>query len=148
MVWLGAVLCEQELEPDERKESICDLCGRCVEICPVHALENSEMEQTVCWEYAFGDDQKTKFWNIYCHKCRDICPYHLGTENSWTGRKETNEICNRFPNENDRYPEFMTHGVPCDDVRCRIRFQISRMERSCTSSGVTEGSSSCKIWNA
>lgn len=97
MVWLGAVLCEQELEPDERKESICDLCGRCVEICPVHALENSEMEQTVCWEYVFGDDQKTKSWNIYCHKCRDICPYHLGTENSWTGRKETNEICNRFP---------------------------------------------------
>ncbi|HIX77991.1 MAG TPA: 4Fe-4S binding protein [Candidatus Fusicatenibacter merdavium] len=84
MIWLGAVLCEQELEPDERKKSICDLCGRCVEICPVHALENSEMEQMTCWEYAFGDDQKTKSWNIHCHKCRDICPYHLGTENSWT----------------------------------------------------------------
>lgn len=34
MVWLGAVLCEKEFEPDKMKEPICDHCNLCVDICP------------------------------------------------------------------------------------------------------------------
>lgn len=82
MVWLGAVLCAQELEPDEMKEAICDNCNLCVEACPVNALENEEMAQLNCWEYAFGDDQEKQIWRIACHKCRDVCPYNLGSLNS------------------------------------------------------------------
>lgn len=84
MVWLGAVLCEQELECDELKDPICDNCNACVNICPLNALEHSELNQQACWEYAFGEDKTIQSWVISCHKCRDICPYHLGTENSLT----------------------------------------------------------------
>ncbi|MFG6331526.1 MAG: epoxyqueuosine reductase [Lachnospiraceae bacterium] len=83
MVWLGAVLCEQELESDELKEPVCNHCNACVNICPVNALERLELEQQACWNYAFGDDKTIQNWVISCHKCRDICPYHLGTENSF-----------------------------------------------------------------
>lgn len=82
MVWLGAVLCEEELEPDAMKESICNNCNLCVEVCPVNALEAPEIKQQTCWDYAFGDDKEKQKWRIACHKCRDICPYNLGIQNS------------------------------------------------------------------
>ena len=44
MVWLGAVLCEQELECDKIKDNICNNCNVCVNICPVNALEHLELE--------------------------------------------------------------------------------------------------------
>lgn len=81
MIWLGAVLTEIELEPDRIKESICNDCNLCVEICPAGALEHREVNQQRCWDYAFGDNEETQNWEISCHKCRDICPYNLGSEN-------------------------------------------------------------------
>lgn len=82
MVWLGTVLCNQELEADPLKENICTNCGLCVEACPVNALEKPELKQQVCWKHAFGDEEEEKTWRISCHKCRDICPYNLGSENA------------------------------------------------------------------
>ena len=82
MIWLGAVLCTQDFEADALKENICTNCNLCVEACPVNALEHAEMNQQVCWDYAFGDDEETKSWRISCHKCRDICPYNFGSKNS------------------------------------------------------------------
>ncbi len=82
MVWLGAVLCEQEFEPDKMKEPLCNNCNLCVEACPINALENPKIKQQACWEFAFGDDGEEKVWRIACHKCRDICPHNLGSENS------------------------------------------------------------------
>jgi len=76
MVWLGAVLTELELEPDKMKERICNDCNLCVEACPVNALEDCEVKQMDCWNYAFGEEKSN--WRIRCHKCRDICPYNLG----------------------------------------------------------------------
>lgn len=87
MVWLGAVLCTQELEPDPLAESICNNCNLCVNACPVAALESLEVNQQVCWDYAFGDDKETKAWRIACHKCRDICPHNLGSKNSFDLQK-------------------------------------------------------------
>ena len=80
MVWLGTVLCEQEFTPDEIKENICNNCNLCVEVCPVNALKEQELNQQDCWDYAFGDDEELQSWVISCHKCRDICPYNLGSE--------------------------------------------------------------------
>lgn len=82
MVWLGAILCEREFEPDEMKEPLCDNCNLCVDICPVNALEDSELKQQICYDFAFGDDEEKQTWRISCHKCRDICPYNLGSQNS------------------------------------------------------------------
>lgn len=88
MVWLGAVLCEQEFEPNEMKESICNDCNLCVSICPVNALENPEIKQQSCWDFAFGDDEEKLIWRISCHKCRDICPYNLGSQNSFVKKND------------------------------------------------------------
>lgn len=82
MLWLGAVLCDHEFEADPLKENICVNCDLCVKACPKNALEGPEIKQEVCWGYAFGDDEITKSWRISCHKCRDVCPYNLGTKNS------------------------------------------------------------------
>lgn len=60
MIWLGAVLTEAELTPDEVKEKICDDCNLCVKSCPVNALENTEIKQVDCWNCAFGDDKEKK----------------------------------------------------------------------------------------
>lgn len=81
MIWLGMVLCEQELEPDAVKENICSNCDLCVKACPVDALNGPDMDQQACWDSAFGDDTEKQVWRIACHKCRDICPYNLGSEN-------------------------------------------------------------------
>ena len=85
MVWLGAVLCQQELEPGEMKPPICKDCGLRVVACPVNALETPEINQQACDGFAFGEDEETKTWRIACHKCRDICPYNLGSQNSILG---------------------------------------------------------------
>lgn len=83
MVWLGAVLCGQELEPDEVKKPICDNCNLCVKACPVNALDGNELMQQACWDHAFGEDEEKQNWRISCHKCRDICPYNLGYKNKF-----------------------------------------------------------------
>lgn len=88
MIWLGMVLCERELEPDERKENLCNSCDLCVKICPVNALEDMEIEQQSCWDFAFGEDEEKQSWRIACHKCRDICPYNLGSQNSIINKNE------------------------------------------------------------
>jgi epoxyqueuosine reductase len=79
MVWLSVILTEIELEPDALQKPICNACNLCVEVCPVHALDNDELNQSICWDYAFGEVKMD--WQISCHKCRDICPYNLGTKN-------------------------------------------------------------------
>ncbi len=81
MVWLGAVLTNAQLEPDPLPEPLCTNCGRCVGICPVNALEHQEMNQSDCWNYAFGDNPEIQSWVISCHKCRDVCPNRFGTKN-------------------------------------------------------------------
>lgn len=83
MVWLGAVLCEQEFEPDEIRSSVCDNCNLCVAACPVNALSEAELKQLDCWNHAFGDDKDLNTWKISCHKCRDICPYNFGSKNNF-----------------------------------------------------------------
>ena len=40
--------------------------------------------ESTCRLHAFGDDVEKKSWRIACHKCRDICPYNLGSKNKFT----------------------------------------------------------------
>ena len=80
MVWLGAILTEAALEADPLLEPICQGCQRCVEACPIHALDHMQMDQNACWDYAFGDEPDKQRWSIHCHACRDACPYNLPKE--------------------------------------------------------------------
>lgn len=82
MVWLGAILCDAEIDADEMLPDICTGCNKCVQVCPVDALEKEELNQQACWNHAFGEDEKLQAWVISCHRCRDACPYNLGTDNS------------------------------------------------------------------
>lgn len=81
MVWLGAVLTEAELTADPLLADVCEGCGACAAACPVHALSGVQMDQSACWEHAFGDDPDAQIWRIRCHACRDACPHNLGSKN-------------------------------------------------------------------
>lgn len=83
MVWLGSVLCAQAFQADALKENLCTHCDLCVKACPVGALAGEMLDQQLCWQYAFGEDPVLKKWQISCHKCRDSCPYNLGSKNAF-----------------------------------------------------------------
>lgn len=85
LVWLSVVLIEVELEADPLLDPICNNCNLCVDVCPVNALENQEMNQQVCWDYAFGEVKGD--WRISCHRCRDICPFLYGSKNQMFKRE-------------------------------------------------------------
>ena len=87
MVWLSVILTELELEADPLKEPICNNWNLCVEICPVNALESPEVNQSACWDYAFGEVKRD--WRISCHQCRDICPFLFGSKNKMFRRELT-----------------------------------------------------------
>jgi epoxyqueuosine reductase QueG len=82
MVWLSVILTDAELEPDKVMEgSPCpEKCHLCIDVCPAKAIGSPEMNQTGCWDYAFGGENGGEF-KIRCFKCREICPNCLGEIN-------------------------------------------------------------------
>ncbi len=81
MVWLGAVLTDAGIEPDEvLKTNPCkESCNLCISSCPVNAIDGSQfMDQKRCWDFAFGVPQNGGEWRIKCFKCRSVCPYKHG----------------------------------------------------------------------
>ncbi len=79
MVWLSVILVDVELESDSILEgSPCpERCNLCVDVCPVNAVGDPELNQMDCWNYAFGAENGGDFL-IKCYKCREICPKCLG----------------------------------------------------------------------
>ena len=80
MVWLGAVLTDAKIEPDHilTNNPCKDNCRRCLDNCPIHALDGSEfMNQKACWDFAFGAENGGE-WRIKCFTCRSICPFSKG----------------------------------------------------------------------
>ncbi len=81
MVWLSAVVCELELEPDPViQRDYCGNCRLCVDACPIHAVGEPELKQNDCSQYAFGGENGGE-WKIRCYRCREVCPHCLGEKN-------------------------------------------------------------------
>ncbi len=79
MVWLASVLTEAELKPDPLAdyEACIPGCHRCVDACPVHALDGELMEQKACSAHAFGARDGGEY-RIHCYECRKVCPNRNG----------------------------------------------------------------------
>jgi epoxyqueuosine reductase QueG len=74
MVTLSVILTNLELPPDTVSENICIAnCNKCVEACPVKAINNGKVNQKLCRNNTYG---KTKrgFNTVDCNKCRIECP--------------------------------------------------------------------------
>lgn len=77
LLWFSAVLIDAELMPDEKVGSdMCDNCNKCVESCPVGALDDlASFGRKGCSKFFTIEDRKFK---IKCFRCRTVCPYCLG----------------------------------------------------------------------
>ena len=77
LLWLSAVLTNAELMPDEKMEyAMCGNCNKCVEACPVGALNDlASFGKKGCSSFFKIVDKK---FQIQCFLCRTICPHCFG----------------------------------------------------------------------
>ena len=78
LLWFSAVLTDADLIPDKKAQhKVCDSCNKCVEICPVRALDNPPIfgAKGCSKNYFKKIDGK---WEISCFLCRTVCPYRFG----------------------------------------------------------------------
>lgn len=75
MVTLGAVLADVELKPDPLLEKRLCIpgCRKCLDSCPVGALDGTAAEQKKCRENAYTQNSRG-FSITRCAICRRVCP--------------------------------------------------------------------------
>ncbi len=85
MVWLSAVLVDADLAPDPLAAYNACLpgCRKCVQACPVRALDSIWMQQQRCYDYAYRStsgaiNSASSDERIVCNTCRVICPHAFG----------------------------------------------------------------------
>ncbi|MDY0258019.1 hypothetical protein [Gudongella oleilytica] len=79
MVYLGAILIDEELEQDPLCEdfSCPPNCNICRENCPQQAIGEMSVDQKLCREHSFF--KAGRGWDLYnCNICRRLCPLRLG----------------------------------------------------------------------
>jgi epoxyqueuosine reductase QueG len=80
MVYLGAILTDEALEPDPVVEdfSCPPKCNICRESCPQQAIGEVSVNQKLCREHSFF--KAGRGWDLYnCNICRRLCPLRLGS---------------------------------------------------------------------
>lgn len=74
MVTVGTVLTDLEIEPDELSRDRCSKsCKRCMESCPSGAIQDGNVNQTLCRAHAYGKNARG-FSVVNCNTCRTVCP--------------------------------------------------------------------------
>lgn len=72
---VGAILTDLVIEPDEMLPEICvESCTKCIDSCPVHAIENKHVNQTLCRPNTYGKTARG-FDTVECNNCRRVCPF-------------------------------------------------------------------------
>jgi len=79
MIWLGAVLVSEALDPDPMATfSACgDACRICLDTCPAHALDGVTIDQERCRERMITTTGGGG-WVLSCNTCRVVCPNVTG----------------------------------------------------------------------
>ena len=79
MLNIGAVLIDAALPSDSLCESICiKSCTKCVDSCPVGAIQDGNVVQKLCREYAYGQKTARGYATTECNRCRAVCPVAFG----------------------------------------------------------------------
>lgn len=85
MVWMSAVLVDANLAPDPLAayDACLPGCRKCVQTCPVGALDSIWMHQQRCYDHAYRSssgaiNSDSADEHIVCNTCRVICPHAFG----------------------------------------------------------------------
>ena len=74
MVTLGCVLTDLDLASDAPAESLCiQNCRKCVDACPVNAIESNSVNQRRCRTNTYGKTDRG-YDTVDCNACRTVCP--------------------------------------------------------------------------
>jgi len=78
LLWFSAVLTDADLVSDKKvRYKICNNCNKCVEMCPVKALDNLDsFRKKECSGTVFKKINGK--WEIMCFLCRKVCPNRFG----------------------------------------------------------------------
>ncbi len=75
---LGLILTDLPLSSDAPSENICiPSCRKCIEGCPVGAIEEGRVNQKKCRENTYGKNSRG-FNTCECNRCRTLCPVRFG----------------------------------------------------------------------
>ncbi|HPF87316.1 MAG TPA: epoxyqueuosine reductase [Candidatus Limiplasma sp.] len=76
---LGAILTDLPLPSDPPVKSLCiEGCTKCVDSCPVGAIQNGTVVQKLCRAYTYGQKTARGYATTECNHCRTICPLAFG----------------------------------------------------------------------
>jgi len=76
---VGAILTDLDLKSDPLSEELCiENCRKCLDYCPVHALDGTTANQKLCRQNAYIEHERG-FTMTNCNICRTICPRRFGT---------------------------------------------------------------------
>ena len=75
---IGAVLTDLKLKPDAIQSDLCiPGCRKCIDSCPVKAIQNGSVNQKLCRQNAYGKTARG-FDTVDCNRCRTVCPMRFG----------------------------------------------------------------------
>jgi epoxyqueuosine reductase len=83
--FIGEILTDVKLLPDEPTLDYCGTCRRCIDACPTNALQPYEIDASRCISYLtieLKDNIPAEFhakmegWIFGCDICQDVCPWN------------------------------------------------------------------------
>jgi epoxyqueuosine reductase len=76
----GAVLTDLAIPSDAPAEPLCiPDCRKCLDTCPVHALDGVSANQSLCRPHTYGTTPRG-FDTVLCNECRAVCPMRNGVK--------------------------------------------------------------------